>query len=119
MIRYYYARSLTAFPVIVTITDEFNQSIAAAEYLAGSSVVLSCSATGAVGLVTYEWTSTCTGECFITSQSTQNTVIKDSIHSIDGGNHTCTITDDIGNSGSTTIQMHVAGTLALVIKDVY
>ena len=38
------------------------------------------------------------------------------LHSVDSGNHTCTVMDDVGNVGNSTIEMGVSGTL---VKPVY
>jgi len=40
-----------------------------------------------------------------------STLIRDSLHSIDSGKHTCLVTDALGNSGSATVQIVVKGKL--------
>ncbi len=79
------------------------------EYPPGASVAFSCIATGAVGSVTYQWSSTCSADCFVISESTSSVVSKDILHSVDSGNHTCTVTDSVGNTGSATIEVRVKG----------
>ena len=78
-------------------------------YTPGSMVQLTCSAGGGFGPLVTNWTSTCTGSCFVLQQSTQDSIMTDILHSVDGGNHTCTVHDDVGNSGSATIEIIVSG----------
>ena len=56
----------------------------------------------------YEWTSTCSGDCFIYSQNT-GTILQNVLHSVDSGNHTCYVIDYVGHSGSASIEMAVTG----------
>ena len=79
------------------------------DYVPGSTVQLMCSAEGPFDIISTVWNSTCTGGCFVLQQMSQPLVTKDILHSIDSGNHTCTITDDVGNYGSATIEVQVAG----------
>jgi len=46
--------------------------------------------------------------CFVQGQ-TENTIEKNILHSVDSGNHTCTVTDDVGNTGSATYEVRVTG----------
>ena len=75
-----------------------------------SSVNLTCTVSGIHrSPLSYRWTSTCTGSnCFVLSVSTP-TVSKSSLHSVDSGNHTCLVTDALGNSGSATVEIQVTG----------
>ena len=71
--------------------------------------MLNCIVQGAVEPVTYQWNSTCRSDCFVLSQQSSSVVEKEIIHSIDSGNHTCMVQDDVGNSGSASIVMQVVG----------
>ena len=78
-------------------------------YTPGSSVELMCSVDGPFEAITITWNSTCSGDCFVLQQSSQQLIMKEILHSVDSGNHTCIIVDDVGNVGSGTIEMHVIG----------
>ena len=80
-----------------------------ATYSPGSTVQLMCSADGRFGPVVTTWTSTCMGSCFVTQQSNQESIMKTVLHAVDGGNHTCAVEDDVGNTGNSTIEMLVSG----------
>lgn len=83
---------------------------------AASSLNLTCSASGALSPpLSYQWTSTCTGNCFVLQQGRSQTLIQSSLHSIDSGNHTCRITDDLGNSGTATIEVAVNGEMSIKV----
>jgi len=58
--------------------------------------------------VTFQWNSTCTGDCFIL-ESDLPTVNRSVLHSADSGMHTCTVIDAVGNTGSASIWMNVVG----------
>ena len=58
--------------------------------------------------VTFQWSSTCTGDCFILDSNLPN-VNQSALHSIDSGLHTCTVIDAVGNTGSASIRMNVVG----------
>ena len=78
---------------------------------ASSPVNLTCSVSGNVSPpLTYKWSSTCTGNCFIL-QAMVPMLTKSSLHSVDSGNHTCKVSDSLGNSGSSTIQIKINGEL--------
>ena len=36
--------------------------------------------------------------------------MKDILHAVDSGNHTCTVVDDVGNTGSSAVELLVSGT---------
>ena len=61
------------------------------------------------GAVTFEWTSTCSGNCFVLSQSTAATVSTQYLKAVDSGTHTCTVTDSIGNQGSASVEISTSG----------
>ena len=78
-------------------------------YIPGSTVMFNCIVQGAFEPVVYQWNSTCKSDCFVLSQLSSSVVEKDIVHSIDSGNHTCMVQDDVGNSGSASIVMQVVG----------
>ena len=80
-------------------------------YEAGTSVRLECSTNLDGGYYSYQWSSTCTGNCFILQQSTRPIVETDGLHAVDSGSHTCTVTDDIGNTANATVTLSVSGKL--------
>ena len=97
-----------AYPIMVTITNIID-SDQGPDYTPGSAVQLKCSADGPFPTAVTYWNSTCTGDCFVLQQSTQQMIMKDILHAADSGNHTCTIVDDVGNTGSATVEILVTG----------
>ncbi len=82
------------------------------DFRANSQVTLTCQVEGATGSVTYQWFSTCTGECFVLrSPRTNPSVTRDFLRAgIDDGTHTCTATDsDSGETGSASFMMRIIG----------
>ena len=79
------------------------------EYAPGSSVQLMCSADSRFAPVITSWNSTCNGSCFVLQQMAQEVITTDVLHSADSGNHSCTVVDDVGNTGHATIEMRVIG----------
>jgi hypothetical protein len=76
---------------------------------ASSSINLTCVVSGQSSPpLTYQWTSTCGGSCFVLSGMT-SILAESALHSVDSGNHTCTVTDAVGNVGMATTQVIVAG----------
>lgn len=76
---------------------------------ASSSINLTCAVSGTFyPPLSYQWTSTCSGNCFVLLGSAA-TLSESTLHSIDSGNHTCTVTDSLGNSGTATTEVVVAG----------
>lgn len=98
---------LLAYPLLIRITD-VNNSTHGSDYLPGSALVLNCSVSNPIGPEMYLWSSTCMENCFVQGQ-TENTIEKNILHSVDSGNHTCTVTDDVGNTGSATYEVRVTG----------
>ena len=66
-----------------------------------------------IGAVTYEWTSTCSGDCFILKQSTAAAVSTQYLKAADSGTHTCTVTDSVGNRGSASVEISTSGRLKI------
>ena len=99
------------------------------EYRAASQLTLSCQVTGATGTVSYQWSSTCTGDCFFdASNSTHRTAQNIStsfrgdadtmydffLRSTDAGTYTCEATDDSGNTGSVSREVKIVGKLPVL-----
>ena len=79
--------------------------INAAEFLS-----LTCQATGGTGVYTYQWSSNCTGNCFLNNiNPITQTITRDALRSTDSGFYTCTVTDNAGNNGSDFTQVQVIG----------
>ena len=68
-----------------------------------------CSVDGPYEAIDTTWNSTCSEDCFVLQQSAQQLIMKEVLHSVDSGNHTCIIVDDVGNVGSATIEIRVTG----------
>ena len=98
----------TAFQIPVSITDSDPDQ--GPIYAPGSAVMLTCRADGRFGPVDTTWTSTCSGRCFVLEQAMQPSIMMDLLHAVDGGNHTCLVEDDVGNTGNSTIEMKISGT---------
>ena len=62
-----------------------------------------------VGTVVFEWTSTCSGECFVLGQSATSIVSTQFLKAVDSGAHTCTITDSVGNIGNASVRISTTG----------
>ena len=77
-------------------------------------MTLTCSADPRFGPFSTTWTSTCAGDCFILQQSSQSSVSTIVLHAADSRNHTCTVTDDVGNTGSASLFMRVSGILDIL-----
>ena len=75
---------------------------------AADSLTLLCRAAGGTNTYSYQWSSNCTGNCFVDGQ-TGHELIRDALRSTDSGNHTCVVTDDAGNTGSESIMIGVQG----------
>ena len=75
---------------------------------AGSSLSLTCQAFEGSGVYTYQWFSNCSGDCLISGQMVQS-VNRDAVRSTDSGNHTCSVVDDAGNSGSSSVFISITG----------
>ena len=76
-------------------------------YRAASALTLSCEVEGLdVGVIYYDWTSTCSG--FVRGGTTK-TISTRYLHSCDSGVHTCIVYDAQGYTGNTTITINVVG----------
>ncbi len=97
------------FQITGQLTVEVTVSPLGVTQQASSSFNLTCTVSGMYyPPLSYQWTSTCTGTCFVLLGSTA-TLVESSLHSIDSGNHTCTVTDTLGNSGTATTEIVVTG----------
>ena len=78
-------------------------------YRAASALTLSCEVEELDEVaVIYEWTSTCSGNCFVRN-GTNKTVSTRYLHSYDSGVHTCIVHNAQGYTGNTTITINVVG----------
>ena len=78
---------------------------------ASSSLNLTCSVSEQSNTqLSYQWMSTCTGNCFVLGGRVSN-LMQTALHSIDSGNHTCSVTDVFGNRGMATVGIVVSGKL--------
>ena len=96
------------YPILVMITNTIDSN-QGPNYAPGTAVQLLCFADSQFDTTETLWNSTCTGNCFVLQQSSQPLIMKDILHAVDSGNHTCTIVDDVGNIGSATIEIRVTG----------
>lgn len=105
-----YLTHTVTFDIPVSITIASSPEPLDTVYQAASLVTLTCEIdeTGTFAPLTYQWTSTCPGDCFVRDQ-TSPVVSREGLRSIDAGSHTCTVTDDVGNTGSASIEMTVTG----------
>ena len=95
--------SPTAQSLTVTVTSN------STTYHIATSVTLTCRVSlEAVQPVSYQWSSSCSGECSVAGQ-TDDTVTISLLRSIDSGTHTCTVTDNVGNTGNGSINFNVTG----------
>ena len=69
--------------------------------------------TPSIGPVVYEWTSTCSGECFILRQPGTATASTQYLKAVDSGTHTCTVTDSVGNQGSASVNVSATGKMEI------
>ena len=108
VISCFFFTSFAAYPLTVVISNVIDPDHGPV-YAPGSSVQLMCSVDGPFPIAVTRWNSTCIGNCFVLQQSTQQSIMKNILHATDGGNHTCTIVDDVGNTGSATVEIFVSG----------
>ena len=92
-------------PLDVNVTS----SPAGPDVNAAESLTLTCEVTGGTEEYSYQWSSNCTGNCFLTSQTTMS-VSQEALQSIDSGNHTCAVMDSAGNTGSGSTIINTQGT---------
>jgi len=78
------------------------------EITAARTLSFRCDVTGGTGVYQYQWSSNCSHDCFVNSQTTQS-VVQDALHSTDSGIYTCVAMDDAGNSGSDSVGITVIG----------
>ena len=83
-------------------------------YRAASTVTLTCVVSGAIGSISYRWSSTCRS-CFASSSSSSS-ISEGMLRSRDVGVHTCTVIDGIGNRKNASIQMNIVGTLKYIVR---
>ncbi len=102
---------LVTIDVAYTLPVDFDRP-SESDYRAGSGPVnLTCQVEGATGSVSYQWTSTCTGACFVSRSRTSQSVTQLFLRAaVDDGTHTCTATDSDGGTGSASTVMRIIGT---------
>lgn len=80
------------------------------EINAASALSLRCLASGGTGAYSYQWNSTCAGDCLLSGvNANMNTLSRDAVRSADSGLYTCTVTDNAGNNGTNSTQIQVTG----------
>ena len=80
------------------------------DFTAAMPLTLTCEATsGAVPPLTYSWSSTCSGECFIASQVTTSQISTPALRAADSGEYSCTAADSVGNIGTNVITVSTEG----------
>ena len=95
---------LAAFELNTTIFSSPSDDI----YSAATYLSLECRVSDGIEGYSYQWSSDCTGDCFVASQNT-SFISRSALHSTDSGNHTCLVVDSVGNMGSETILINVVG----------
>ena len=89
------------------------------EINAAEAVSLTCQASGGTGMYSYQWSSTCTGNCFLNDiNQNSNMIIRDALRSLDSGTYTCIVTDSAGNSGSNFTEIQVVGEITKLTSTV-
>ena len=88
------------------------------EILAADSASLSCQAIGGSGIYSYQWSSTCSGNCFLSSSNmASQTITRVAARSTDSGLYMCTVNDNAGNSGSNSTEIQIIGTTVSLAND--
>jgi len=79
-------------------------------YRAASALNLTCAVEGVEDTdeLFYEWTSTCSGNCFALGTASR-TVSTPYLHSYDTGEYTCTVYDVLDCTGNASIYVDVVG----------
>ncbi len=114
------AHNLPSTDLAVTVVVDYTPPVdfdrtADVDYRAGSGpVTLTCQVEGATGTVNYQWSSNCSGDCFVQTQTTQS-VSQDMFvrAGVDGGTHTCTASDSSGSGSGSTV-MNIIGMLVFM-----
>ncbi len=77
-----------------------------------SSIVLKCVVPGSAGQVSYNWSSDCSGNCFVNGQTTRSVGTR-ILQPSDSGVHTCTARDFVGvdciRNASASLDMTIVG----------
>lgn len=76
------------------------------------SLSLSCVASGGTGIYSYQWISTCTGNCLSSRDQMASAISRNVAKSADSGTYECTVTDNAGNSGTNSTEVQVVGMYA-------
>ena len=91
-----------AVSIAVDYTPPSNAVLGVNEYRAASTILLTCLVEGATGTAIYTWDSTL-------GEEDNNQREGMALLSSDTGNHTCMVTDGIGNTGSASAEIIVVG----------
>ena len=81
-------------------------------YRIASAINLTCTVSGSAGQVSYNWSSDCSGNCFVKNKITESvsTLI---LQPSDSGTHTCTATDFVGvdciRNASASVVLRIVG----------
>lgn len=87
---------------------------------AAETFSLSCQASGGTGMFSYQWSSTCTGNCLLSVNNVAaQTITRDAARSADSGIYTCTVVDNVGNYGSNSIEIEVVGKIMIFFAFFY
>ena len=79
---------------------------------------LSCIASGGTGIYSYQWTSTCTGDCLNSGDQVASAISRIAAKSADSGVYECTVTDNAGNNGTNSTEVQVVGMYVHMISRV-
>ena len=80
------------------------------EVAAAEPLSLSCQASGGTGVYSYQWSSTCTGNCVLSSDNmAAQTITRDAARAADSGTYTCAVTDHAGNNGTNSTEILIVG----------
>ena len=75
-----------------------------------TSVNLTCHVDGASGPFSYQWSSTALNSFVGNTSNSNSSILRRAIlTSDDAGHHTCNVSDNDGNTGSSTIEMKMEG----------
>ena len=90
--------------------DFTGDALQPSNYRPGSSLQLTCRVEGVTGYLRYRWTTTCTSSyCFVNNWYTSSSVSENILSYVDAGNHTCTVTDGVGNTGTSNATVNIKG----------
>lgn len=78
---------------------------------AAESLSITCQASGGTGTYSYQWSSTCTGNCVLNNRNMATPTLSRGVaRAADSGIYTCAVSDNAGNNGTNSTQILVTGT---------